>query len=90
MHQEHKATIGETHGKLRGTSDFNLNSRVSFMHELKQLVHNSFQELPVSPQKTWVLSNYIPAPQIKRNIRKKSRPKKYHIFVYRSINYTNR
>lgn len=51
------------HGKLKGMSDFYLNSWVSFMHELKQLVHNSFQELPVSPQKSWVLSNYIPKPK---------------------------
>ena len=35
------------------------------MHELEQLVHNSFQELPVGPEKSWVLSNNVPKNAIK-------------------------
>lgn len=31
-----------------------------FMHELKQLVYNCFQELPMGPQESWILSNNIP------------------------------
>lgn len=38
-----------------------------FMHELKQLVHNSFQELPMGPEESWILSHNIPdsAPKIR-------------------------
>ena len=30
------------------------------MHKLKQLVDDRLQELPVRPQKLWVLPNHIP------------------------------
>ena len=34
---------------------------MSFMHKFKQFIDNSFQELPVSSEKSWVLTNNIPA-----------------------------
>ncbi|KAH3662578.1 hypothetical protein OGAPHI_005830 [Ogataea philodendri] len=36
-----------------------LNSFVGFMHKFKQLIDNSLQELPVSFQESWVLSNNV-------------------------------
>eukprot|EP00983_Pelagomonas_calceolata_P077380 1153835-Pelagomonas_calceolata.AAC.2 len=37
-----------------------LDTRVCFMHELKQLVDHRLQELPVGPQKLGVLAHHIP------------------------------
>ena len=34
---------------------------MSFMHKFEQFIDNSFQELPVSSEKSWVLANDIPA-----------------------------
>jgi hypothetical protein len=34
------------------------------MHELKQFVDHSFQELPVSPEKSWILTNNIPKNEV--------------------------
>jgi hypothetical protein len=31
------------------------------MHKFEQFIDNSFQELPVSSEKSWVLANDIPA-----------------------------
>jgi hypothetical protein len=36
-----------------------LNSMMHLKHELKQFVDHSFQELPVSPNKSWILTNNI-------------------------------
>jgi hypothetical protein len=41
-----------------------LNSRMHLMHELKQFVDHSFQELPVSPEKSWILTNNIPKNEV--------------------------
>jgi hypothetical protein len=40
-----------------------LHSRVCLMHELKQLVHHSLEELPVLAQELGVLTNHIPGGQ---------------------------
>lgn len=44
-----------------GLASHVLDARVSLMHELKQLVHNSLQELPVVAQKPGILPHHIPA-----------------------------
>lgn len=38
-----------------------LDTRVSLVHEFKQLVHDCLQEFPVIPQEPGVLPNYVPA-----------------------------
>ena len=38
-----------------------LDTWVGLMHELKQLVDHSLQELPVIPQEAWILPDHIPA-----------------------------
>lgn len=40
---------------------------MSFVHKFEQLIHNSFQELPMSAQKPWVLSNNVPGNPTKKN-----------------------
>ncbi len=37
-----------------------LDARMSLMHELKQLVHDGLQELPVVAQKAGILADHIP------------------------------
>ena len=44
-----------------GLASHVLDARVSLMHELKQLVHDSLQELPVVAQKPGILPHHIPA-----------------------------
>jgi hypothetical protein len=44
--------------EYKGKTD--LNSRMHLMHELKQFVDHSFQKLPMSPEKSWILTNNIP------------------------------
>jgi hypothetical protein len=44
------------------------------MHELKQFVDHSFQELPVSPEKSWILTNNIPKNEVTNQLS--------HIFSY--------
>lgn len=39
---------------------------MSFVHKFKQLIHNSFQELPMRAQKPWVLSNNVPGNPTKK------------------------
>ena len=46
----------------------NLNSRMHFMHELKQFVDHSFQKLPMSPEKSWILPNNIPSNEIRNQL----------------------
>lgn len=36
-----------------------INSRFLTVHELKQLVDHSFEELPVGSEKTWILANDV-------------------------------
>ena len=38
-----------------------LHPRMGLMHELKQLVHNCLQELPVVAQESGILTHHIPA-----------------------------
>lgn len=43
-----------------GKGNTDLNSRMHLMHELKQFVDHGFQKLPMSSEKSWILTNNIP------------------------------
>lgn len=57
----HKLSLAFVADFEEGLTRHVLDTRMSLMHELKELVHNSLQELPVIAQEAGILPHHIPA-----------------------------